>query len=149
MLILCSRNTSLTLNCSRIQCRDYTKRNTETDTTAVRGCKTDTCANKDPDLVILWTGKQPTCRTCLEIPTFALFIFIFIFSCCWKFRHTKYAHIISINTSDFTFPQDGGEKNMILTVKWWTSLQNTQLYNKGKTTTASNMPFVNSLIIRW
>ena len=30
MLILCSENTSLTLNCQGIQCRDYTKHNIET-----------------------------------------------------------------------------------------------------------------------
>ena len=33
--ILCSGNTSLTLNCLRIQCHNYTKHDTETDT----GCK--------------------------------------------------------------------------------------------------------------
>ena len=30
-LMLCSRYTSLTLNCPRIQCRDYTKHNTKTE----------------------------------------------------------------------------------------------------------------------
>ena len=61
MLILCSENTSLALNCPRIQCWDYTKHKTETDTTAVRGCKTYT-----------WTysrmeKQQLNCITHLEI----------------------------------------------------------------------------------
>ena len=37
MLILCSRNASLTLNCPKIQCWDYTKHKTETDTRAAKG----------------------------------------------------------------------------------------------------------------
>ena len=41
-LVLCSRNTSLAFNCQRIECQDCTKCNKETDTSAERGCTTDT-----------------------------------------------------------------------------------------------------------
>ena len=47
MLILCNRNTSPALNCQRIQCQDYTKHNTETDTMALKGCKNYTCTTKN------------------------------------------------------------------------------------------------------
>ena len=47
MLVLCSGNASLALNCLRIQLRDYTKCNTETDITAVRGHKTYLWATKN------------------------------------------------------------------------------------------------------
>ena len=57
-LILCSGNTSLTLNCPKIQCRDYAKHNTETDTTVMRGHKTYTCANENPEPGIFQTGKR-------------------------------------------------------------------------------------------
>ena len=46
-LVFCSENTSLALICPRIQCRDYIKRNTESDATAGRGCKTYTCTTED------------------------------------------------------------------------------------------------------
>ena len=58
MLVLCSRNTRL-----RIQCQDYTKHNTETNTMAARGCETYTCATENTELGILWTGKQINCKT--------------------------------------------------------------------------------------
>ena len=43
-LVLCNRNTSLTLNCQRIQCWDYIKRNTQTDAMTARGRGTSTYA---------------------------------------------------------------------------------------------------------
>ena len=49
MLVHCSGNTSLALNCSRIQCQDYIKRNTETKTMAARGRETCTCATENED----------------------------------------------------------------------------------------------------
>ena len=66
-LVLCSGNTSLTLNCPRIQCQDYTKCNTETDTTAVRGCETYKCAPENPEQGMLQTGKLTNYKTCFEI----------------------------------------------------------------------------------
>ena len=65
--MLISGNTSLALNCLRIQCRDYTKLNTETNTMAVRGCKTYTCATQTPELGISQAGKQMNRKICLEI----------------------------------------------------------------------------------
>ena len=69
MLVLSSRNTSLALNGPRIQSRADTKRNTETNTTAARGCRMYTCATENPELGIFRTGKQMNCKTCLEIIT--------------------------------------------------------------------------------
>ena len=66
-LVLCSGNTSLTLNCPRIQCQDHTKCNTETDTTAVRGCETYKCAPENPEQGMLQTGKLTNYKTCFEI----------------------------------------------------------------------------------
>ena len=43
-LVLGSRNTSITLNCQRIQCWDYTKCNTQNDTMSARCGETHTCA---------------------------------------------------------------------------------------------------------
>ena len=57
-LLFCNRNTSLTLNCPRIQGQDYTKRNTETDTTEVRGRETYTCSTKNSELGIFQTGQN-------------------------------------------------------------------------------------------
>ena len=76
-LILCSGNTSLALNCPKIQCRDYAKHNTETDTTAVRGHKTYTCANENPEPGIFQTGKRMNHKTCPEI---FMIIFWYVFS---------------------------------------------------------------------
>ena len=72
MLILCIRNTSLTLNCLRIQCWDYTKRNTETNTTAVRGCDIDTCTMENPELGMFRTGTLMNCKICLAISMIVL-----------------------------------------------------------------------------
>ena len=72
----CSGNTSLTSNCL-IQYRDYTKHNTETDTTAPRGCKTYTYATENPKLDIFRTGKQMNCKTCLD---FFFFTFSFLYA---------------------------------------------------------------------
>ena len=66
-LVLCNGNTSLTFNCPRIQCQDYTKCNTETDVTAVRGRETYKCAPENPEQDILQTGKQTNYKTCFEI----------------------------------------------------------------------------------
>ena len=68
-------HTSLVFNCLRIQCRDYTKHNTETDTTAPRGHTAYTCATENPELGILLTGKQTNRKTCPEI------FMIFLFAC--------------------------------------------------------------------
>ena len=76
-LILCSGNTSLALNCPKIQCRDYAKHNTETDTTAVRGHKTYICANENPEPGVFQTGKQTNHKTCPEI---FMIIFWYVFS---------------------------------------------------------------------
>ena len=43
MLIHCSWDTMLALNCPRIQCREFTKHNTEMDTMEARGHKTYMC----------------------------------------------------------------------------------------------------------
>ena len=51
-LIFCSGNTSLALNSLRIQCRDYIKPNTETNTMAARGRK--------QDLHMMWHWKPRT-----------------------------------------------------------------------------------------
>ena len=66
-LVPCSTNTSLTLNCLRIQCQDNRKLNKETNTAAARGHKTYTCTIKNPELDIFWTGKQTKRKICLEI----------------------------------------------------------------------------------
>ena len=39
-------------------CQDYTKRNTETDTTAVRGRETYTCSTKNSELGIFQAGQN-------------------------------------------------------------------------------------------
>ena len=70
VLSLCSGNASLTLNCPRIWSWDYRKCNTETNTTAARGCNTYTPMhhqNKTPEVGTLQTGKQTNRKTCLEI----------------------------------------------------------------------------------
>jgi len=69
----CSRNTSLALNCLKIQHQDYTKRNTETD---IRCRETYAYATKKPQLGIFWTGKQTNHKMCLEI---FLCVFCFVF----------------------------------------------------------------------
>ena len=40
------------------KCRDYTKCNTETETTAAKGHQTYAHATEKPELGIFWTGKQ-------------------------------------------------------------------------------------------
>ena len=50
----------------RIQCQDYTKCNTKSNTMAARGCEIYTCATETPELGIFWTGKQIGCKTCLK-----------------------------------------------------------------------------------
>ena len=64
---LCSQNTILTSNRPRLLCRDYTKRNTETNPRAARGHKTCICANEHPHLSIFRIGKQTNHKTGLEI----------------------------------------------------------------------------------
>ena len=102
MLVLCSRNTSLVLNCPRIQCRDYMKCNAETNTMAAshKTQNVETCATKNPDLSIFWNGKQRNCKTCLEI-FMIRFILIFVWG---KFKHTKYAQIVWVNRSVRVMP---------------------------------------------
>ena len=83
-LVLCSRNTSLTLRCPRIQSWDYTTHGTQTNITAGRGRKTYTCTTENPELGILQTGKQSAKHVwnyiwLKNVPS------IFI---CWKYRHT-------------------------------------------------------------
>ena len=73
MLVLCSGNISLALNCLRIQCRDYTKHNTQTEPMAVRGCGTYTCAIENPEMGMFQTGKQTKRKICLEIFMTAFF----------------------------------------------------------------------------
>ena len=78
-LIPCSRNVSLTLNCLRIQCQDYTKCNTETNTMAARGHKTYTCHRKPktghiPD----WKTNEPhMSRNIYDRIYFLMFIFLY------------------------------------------------------------------------
>ena len=60
-------HTNLTLKCLRIQCQDYAKCNTETNTMAARGRETYACATKPPELGIFQTGKQRNRKTGLEI----------------------------------------------------------------------------------
>ena len=79
-LVLCNGNTSLTLNCLRIQCPDYTKCSTETGTRADRGHDTYTYATENPKLGLFQTGKQTNCKTCLEIFTIIFFLLILVFS---------------------------------------------------------------------
>ena len=67
MLAFCNGNTSLVLNYPRILCWDYTTRNTETDTTAARGCETYRCTTENPELGIFQTGKQMNHKARLEI----------------------------------------------------------------------------------
>ena len=81
-LVLCNGNTSLALNCLRIQCPDYTKCNTKTGTRAVRGHDTYTYATENPELGLFQTGKQTNCKTCLEVFTIIFFSLNFsIFIC--------------------------------------------------------------------
>ena len=47
----------------RIQCQDYTKHNTETNTMAASGFEIYTCSTENTELGILWTGKQLNCKT--------------------------------------------------------------------------------------
>jgi len=54
-------------NCPTIQCQDYAKRNTVTDTMEAQGHQTYTCATENPELGIFQTGKQMIFGTCLEI----------------------------------------------------------------------------------
>ena len=49
MLVHCSGNTSLALNCPRFQCQGYIKHNTETKTMAANGRETYTCATENQD----------------------------------------------------------------------------------------------------
>ena len=74
MLVLCSGNTSPDNSVKTTQ-----KGNTETNTTAVRGHETYTCATENPELGIFWTGKQTNHKTYLKIfMTFFFFFFTFI-----------------------------------------------------------------------
>ena len=50
------------------------KHNTETNTTAARGCETYTCATENPELGMFCTGEQMNHKTCPEI-----FIIVFVF----------------------------------------------------------------------
>ena len=80
MLILCSRITSLALNCLRTEWY-YTKHNTETNTTAARGHEIHMCHRKPRAGHILdWKKRKTRRKTCLKLFTIILF-FNFIFSC--------------------------------------------------------------------
>ena len=62
----------------RIQCWDYTKRNTKTDSTAVRGHDTYMCHQNPRTWHILdW---KTNCKTCLETFMIVFFLQIFVFS---------------------------------------------------------------------
>ena len=95
----CHGNTSLILNCLRILCRDYAKRNAETDTTAARGCETYTCTTQNPELGIFQTGKQMNHKACVEIVKIFLGSFLCVClsnsSVCWQFWCTKYDYCMS------------------------------------------------------
>ena len=56
-MAISSGNTSLALNDPRIQCRDYTTCNTETNTMASRGCKNYAYATEKTELGIFRTEK--------------------------------------------------------------------------------------------
>ena len=80
MLILCSRITSLALNCLRTEWY-YTKHNTETNTTAARGHEIHMCHRKPRAGHILdWKKRKTRRKTCLKLFTIILF-FNFVFSC--------------------------------------------------------------------
>ena len=64
-LILCSGTTSLALNCSKIQCRDYTKCNAKTDTRSARGHETYTWHWK-PRTGHIPDWQQTNCKICLK-----------------------------------------------------------------------------------
>ena len=64
----------------RIQCQDYTKCNTKSNTMAARDL-TYTCATKTPELGIFWTGKQMSRKACLKlVMTIVVFPSSFVFS---------------------------------------------------------------------
>ena len=54
-MTISSGNTSLALNDPKIQCQDYTTRNTETNTMASRGCKNYACATEKTELGLFQT----------------------------------------------------------------------------------------------
>ena len=107
MLILGSKNTSFALKCTRIQCWDYTKHNTETDTTAVRGHQIYTCATKKERKraghILPWkTNDHKTTRNIYN----CIFGEIFIFLYSKQFKDTKYAQIIWVNRSEQRLTSD-------------------------------------------
>ena len=97
MLVLCTRNTNLALNCSRIQCQDYRKRNKETDAMAVRSRQTYTHASKKNRTgdILDWKTNQPQNMSRIISDNFVVVVVVFshIFICS-KFRHIKYTQII-------------------------------------------------------
>ena len=141
MLILCSRNTSLALNCLRIQCWDYTKCNTETNTTAARGCDTDTCTTENPELGMFRTGTLINCKICLAISMVVLKKNKNILV-CWKFRCTKYAQIIWVNRSECSTHGS---------LQLWTSSSNTSSHKimLGDLTQYSDVLFHEASTSQW
>ena len=84
MLVFCSTNTNLALNCRRIQCWDYTKLNTETNTTTVRGHKPYTCDTENAELGIFRTGKQTNRKICPQIFMTIFFSLFLLYFCKLK-----------------------------------------------------------------
>ena len=82
----------------RIQCRCYTKRNTETDTTAARGRETYAWATENQELDIFWTGKQTNCKTSLEIFMIIFSFFVFV---------SSYAENVGVQNMPKSYEQTG------------------------------------------
>lgn len=84
MLTPCGRGTCLTLNCPKIQCQDYIKHSTNTNTIAARLMH---APPENSELGILQTGNQINCKTGLEVFMIMFFLLIFIF--CYKIQPNR------------------------------------------------------------
>lgn len=113
-----------------IWCQDYTKGNTETNT-SVRAHKTFTCAIKIPKLGIFQAGKQNEPQNMSKNIYDHILKIIFVRS---KFRRTKYAQIVPANGS--------GEPNTAQTP------ESTKLLTSFSTLTASSLSKAQGIIVR-
>ena len=87
--VLCSGSTSLTLNCPKIQCWDYTKHTTETGTTAARGCEICMCHEESRTARILfWQTNEPQ-NMSKNIYNNFLFCFVFCMLKIWAYLSYK------------------------------------------------------------
>ena len=98
-LVLCSGNTSLTLNCQRIQCCDYIKHITQTNTMAARGHGTSTYA---PSKTRNWEySRLENKRTAKYVYKYLRYPFLNLHTL--KFWNTKYAQIVQVKRSATVF----------------------------------------------